>query len=99
MPLETDGGNSAYVPYSLESHVPEDSLDPPESYPVPVAPLHAMSGSALSSNPRSLSVEEKKEHLVIARNNLELLCTIVNFGAEPKLLKVNFLKSKEHGTL
>ncbi|KAI9119216.1 hypothetical protein K1719_009891 [Acacia pycnantha] len=87
MPLETDGGNSAHVPYSLESHVPEDSLEPPESYPVPVAPLHAMSGSALSSNPRSLSVEEKKEHLVIARNSLELLSTILNSGAEPKLLK------------
>ncbi|KAK4281291.1 hypothetical protein QN277_012807 [Acacia crassicarpa] len=87
MPLETDGGNSAHVPYSLESHVPEDSLDPPESYPVPVAPLHAMSGSALPSNPRSLSVEEKKEHLVIARNSLELLSTILNSGAEPKLLK------------
>ncbi|XP_028758373.1 TOM1-like protein 2 [Neltuma alba] len=87
MPVEMDGENSAHMPSSLESHVHEDSLDPPESYPIPDAAFHEMDGSALSSNPRSLSIEEKKEHLVIARNSLELLSTILNSGAEPKLLK------------
>ncbi|XP_054803221.1 TOM1-like protein 2 [Prosopis cineraria] len=87
LPLEIDGENSAHVPYSLESHVHEDSLDPPESYPIPDAAFHVMNRSGFSSSPRSLSVEEKKEHLVIARNSLELLSTILNSGAEPKLLK------------
>lgn len=95
MPLERDGGNSAHVPYSLESHLHDSSLDPPESYPVPVATVYEMNGSALSPNPRSLSAEEKKEHLAIARNSLEILSAILDSGAEPKLLKVNFLMLKE----
>lgn len=70
----------------------EDPLDPPGSYPIPDTGVHEMNGSAFSSTHRGLSVEEKKEHLVIARNSLELLSTILNSEADPKLLKVNFLK-------
>lgn len=94
-PQDIDGGNSADVPYTLESYVHEDPLDPPESYPIPNIGAHEMNGAAFSSNHRGLSVEEKKEHLVIARNSLELLSTMLNSEADPKLLKVNFLKQKE----
>ncbi|XP_057438546.1 TOM1-like protein 2 [Lotus japonicus] len=87
-PLDMGGGNSAAVPYSLESYTHQDPLDPPERYPIPEAGLHALDGSAaFSSNHLPVSVEEKKEHLVVARNSLELLSSILNSEAEPKPLK------------
>lgn len=90
------GGNSAAVPYSLESYTHQDPLDPPERYPIPEAGLHALDGSAaFSSNHQPVSVEEKKEHLVVARNSLELLSSILNSEAEPKPLKVNFFEFEE----
>ncbi|KAF7818426.1 TOM1-like protein 2 [Senna tora] len=86
-PLDMDEGNSAHMPYSTELFVPGDPLDPPGSYPIPDTGVHEMNGSAFSSNHLGLSAEEKKEHLVIARNSLELLSSILNSEAEPKPLK------------
>lgn len=68
----------------------QQPLDPPESYPIPEAGLHAMDDSAFFSDHQHISTEEKKEHLVVARNSLELLSSILNSEAEPKPLKVNF---------
>ncbi|MCH85571.1 target of Myb protein 1-like, partial [Trifolium medium] len=84
--LDTVGGNSPPIPYASESH----ALDPPERYPVPEAGLHALSlddSAAFFTDHQPASVEEKKEHLVVARNSLELLSSILNSEAEPKPLK------------
>ena len=81
------GGNSPHVPYASESYV-----DAPERYPIPQAELHDIDDpAAFSSNYQHISVEERKEHLVVARNSLELLSSILNSDAEPKTLKVNIL--------
>ncbi|XP_027351634.1 TOM1-like protein 2 [Abrus precatorius] len=86
-PLDMTGGNSQPVPYGSESFTHEP-LDPPERYPIPEAGLHAMDDSAaFSSNYQHISIEEKKEHLVVARNSLELLSSILSSEAEPKPLK------------
>ena len=81
------GGNSPHVPYASESYV-----DAPERYPIPQAELHDIDDpAAFSSNYQHTSVEERKENLVVARNSLELLSSILNSEAEPKPLKVNIL--------
>lgn len=93
------GGNSQHVPYSLDTYAYQDPLDPPERYPIPEAGLHAMDDSAaFSSDHQHISAEEKKEHLVVARNSLELFSSILNSEAEPKPLKVNFFKLKKCNT-
>lgn len=73
--------------YALESF-DQQLLSPPERYPLPNAGLHDADSSALPFNYRSLSVEEKKEFLVITRNSVELLSSILNSETEPKPLKV-----------
>ncbi|KAK7336872.1 hypothetical protein VNO77_17422 [Canavalia gladiata] len=86
-PLDMTEGNSPPVPYASESYM-HQPLDPPERYPIAEAGLHAMDDStAFSPNYQHLSIEEKKEHLVVARNSLELLSSILNSEAEPKPLK------------
>lgn len=67
----------------------QQPLDPPERYPIPEAGLHALDDSAFSSD-QHISIEEKKEHLVVARNSFELLSSILNSEAEPKPLKVTY---------
>jgi hypothetical protein len=88
--LDTAGGNSPPIPYASESLAYQHPLDPPERYPVPEAGLHALSldeSAAFFTDHQPASVEEKKEHLVVARNSLELLSSILNSEAEPKPLK------------
>ncbi|XP_061341705.1 TOM1-like protein 2 [Gastrolobium bilobum] len=87
-PQDLAGGNSPPVPYALESYMHQQPVDPPERYPIPEAGLYAVDDSAtFSSNHQHVSIEEKKEHLVVARNSLELLSSILNSEAEPKPLK------------
>ncbi|KAJ1416594.1 VHS domain [Sesbania bispinosa] len=87
-PFDMAGGNSPPVPYTLESYTHQDPLDPPERYPIPEGGLDVLEGSAVfSSNDQHISIEEKKEHLVVARNSLELLSSILSSEAEPKPLK------------
>lgn len=89
---DTAGGNSARLPFASESNAHEYPVDPPERYPIPEAQLHGLDDhAAFSSNYQHISIEEKKEHLVVARNSLELLSSILNSDAEPKHLKVNIL--------
>jgi len=85
------GGNSPPIPYASESYSNQYPVDPPERYPIPEAELDMNDPAAFSSNYQNISVEEKKEHLVVARNSLELLSSILNSEAEPKPLKVNIL--------
>ncbi|KAE9585533.1 hypothetical protein Lal_00018030 [Lupinus albus] len=86
-PLDFGGDNSPTAPYTLESYLDQQRLNPPGIYPTPPSgSLHALNDSSFSSD-QHISIEEKKEHLVIARNSLELLSSILNTEEEPKPLK------------
>lgn len=87
MPPPEQEGDSYPIPYSLESYVHQQPMSPPETYPIPVTGMHDTDAPAFPLNYRNLSVEEKKEHLVITRNSLELLSSILNAETEPKPLK------------
>ncbi|KAH7517384.1 hypothetical protein FEM48_Zijuj09G0057900 [Ziziphus jujuba var. spinosa] len=78
--------DSPPVHYNLESYV-EQPLSPPGSYPIPEVGLHNVDRSATSFDLQIQSDEEKKEFLVITRNSLELLTSILNTETEPKPLK------------
>lgn len=80
-------GNSLPMQYSLESYVHQQPLSPPGTYPIPDIGMHDTDGTAFPLNYRNLSVEEKKEYLVITRNSLELLSSILDAESEPKPLK------------
>lgn len=95
-PFDMAGGSSPPIPYATESHTYQHLLDPPERYPIPEAGQHDVGDSAtIFSGHQHISDEEKKEHLVVARNSLELLSSILNSEAEPKPLKVNVFQVKE----
>lgn len=66
----------------------EEPMPPPERYPVPDTGFHDANDREFRYN--YLSVEEKKECLVVARNSLELLSSILNAETDPKPLKVCF---------
>jgi len=74
--------------YSLESYVHQQPLSPPGTYPIPDTGMHDTDGTAFPLNYRNLSVEEKKEYLVITRNSLELLSSILDAETPQKPLKV-----------
>ncbi|KAL6271426.1 hypothetical protein ACE6H2_028337 [Prunus campanulata] len=79
-------GSSPSMQSTLESYVHEP-LSPPERYPVPDTGLHGANHNDFAFNYQSLAVEEKKEFLVVARNSLELLSSILNTETDPKPLK------------
>ncbi|CAL9023526.1 unnamed protein product [Prunus brigantina] len=79
-------GTSPLMHSTLESYVHEP-LSPPERYPVPDTGLHGANHNDFAFNYQSLAVEEKKEFLVVARNSLELLSSILNTETDPKPLK------------
>ncbi|BFG42953.1 hypothetical protein CerSpe_292270 [Prunus speciosa] len=79
-------GTSPSMQSTLESYVHEP-LSPPERYPVPDTGLHGANHNDFAFNYQSLAVEEKKEFLVVARNSLELLSSILNTETDPKPLK------------
>lgn len=80
-------GDSSPPQYSLESYAHQEPIYPPEAYPMPEGRLHDRNNAVFPYNPLSLSDEEKEEFLVVARNSLELLSSILDVEAEPKLLK------------
>ncbi|KAF5741845.1 TOM1-like protein 1-like isoform X1 [Tripterygium wilfordii] len=84
-PPPTEDGTALHVPYSLESYIHQQPLTP-ERYP-PQGGLHGVDGTGLPYNYGSLSIEEKKELLLVTRNSLELLSSILNTEAEPVALK------------
>lgn len=90
IPPPVEEGNSLPMQYSLESYVHQQPVSPPGSYPIPDTGMHNIGGgSAFAFNHPGLSVEEKKEYLVVTRNSLELLSSILDAEAEPKPLKVS----------
>ena len=72
---------------TLESYI-DEPMPPPERYPVPDTGFHDATDREFRYN--YLPVEEKKEYLVVTRNSLELLSSILNTETDPKPLKVCF---------
>lgn len=68
--------------YPLESHMNEQLLSLPESYPIPDTGLQNYDTTYIGE-----SIEEKKEFLVVTRNSLEILSSILNSEVEPKPIK------------
>ncbi|KAK6780654.1 hypothetical protein RDI58_022838 [Solanum bulbocastanum] len=69
--------------YPLESHMNEQLLSPPESYPIPDMGMQNHEQTSYIGE----SIEEKKEFLVVTRNSLEILSSILNSDVEPKPIK------------
>ncbi|XP_015088540.1 TOM1-like protein 2 [Solanum pennellii] len=69
--------------YPLESHMNEQLLSPPESYPIPDTGMRNHEQTTYIGE----SIEEKKELLVVTRNSLEILSSIMNSDVEPKPIK------------
>ncbi|KAJ9696937.1 hypothetical protein PVL29_008932 [Vitis rotundifolia] len=86
-PPQVQDGSSPPIPYSLESYVHQQPQSPPGSYPIPDAGLHSADSTTFSYNYGILSTKEKKEFLLITRNSLELLSSILDSETEPKPIK------------
>lgn len=79
-------GNTSPMQYPLESYINQ----PPENYPFPEAGLQNQEHGS-SINYGGGSVEEKREFLIIARNNLDIFSSILKSEVEPKPIKVRLL--------
>ncbi|KAI3460959.1 hypothetical protein Pfo_017622 [Paulownia fortunei] len=72
--------------HNLESYLEQQPLSPPERYPIPNTGLdNAEDVSFISYGFQS--IEEKKEFLIVTRNTLDILSSILNSETEPKPLK------------
>lgn len=75
------------VQYPMETYINEDFLSPPETYPMPeMGSNNAENGSFINFSRQS--VEEKREFLVVTRNSLDVLSSILNSDGESKPTKV-----------
>ncbi|XP_051118865.1 TOM1-like protein 2 [Andrographis paniculata] len=86
IPPPQHDGSVPSAPHNLESYLGQEQIAPPERYPIPIA------GSENNEDATFIgygfqSIEEKKEILVVARNSLDILSSILNSDAEPKSLK------------
>ncbi|KAL8146976.1 hypothetical protein AgCh_004626 [Apium graveolens] len=69
--------------YTLESYIGNEQMtSPPGQYPIPNA-----NDQTSEYNFGSLSLEDNKEFLVVTRNSLDLLSSILDSGAEPAFVK------------
>ncbi|KAL7113093.1 hypothetical protein ACP275_04G042500 [Erythranthe tilingii] len=84
--------NYPAVHYNLETYLGQQQLiSPPDRYPVPdTSTTTAQNQEENASTFVSYgfdSIEEKTEHLAVARNSLDILSSILNSDTEPKPLK------------
>ncbi|CAH9081111.1 unnamed protein product [Cuscuta europaea] len=84
IPPEIQDGNASSMQYPLESYINQQPISAPENYPFPDTGNQEHNGSHTYGGG---SVEEKREFLVIARNNLDIFCSILNSEVEPKPIK------------
>lgn len=73
--------------YPLETYINEDLLSPPERYPMPEMGMNNAENT-ISISYGGQSVEEKREFLVVTRNSLDILSSILNSKDELKPMKV-----------
>ncbi|XP_057965622.1 TOM1-like protein 2 [Malania oleifera] len=85
-PVPVEDGNSPVMQHSLESFVHQQPMS--SHIPIPGRDSHGEDHLNFPYNYAIPSVEEKKEFLVITRNSLELLSSMLNSGTEEeKLMK------------
>ncbi|KAF8401881.1 hypothetical protein HHK36_012831 [Tetracentron sinense] len=80
-------GNPPPIFSSLEPDVDQQPQSPPERYPIPDMDLHREDQTGFAYTVGNLSVEEKKEFLVVTRNSVELLSSMLNFETGPQAIK------------
>ncbi|KAK3193538.1 hypothetical protein Dsin_024848 [Dipteronia sinensis] len=85
--LPVEDGNMPTSQYTLESYVHQEPMSPSESYPLPETGLQGADHTSFAYNYGSFSVDEKKEVLVITRNSLDVLSSILNTETESKTYK------------
>ncbi|KAL7151585.1 hypothetical protein ABFS83_04G041500 [Erythranthe nasuta] len=93
IPRAEEEENYPAVHYNLESYLGQQQLmSPPDRYPVPNTST-TTTGQNQEENVSTFvsygfdSIEEKTEHLAVARNSLDILTSILNSDTEPKPLK------------
>ncbi|XP_073063528.1 TOM1-like protein 2 isoform X2 [Primulina eburnea] len=71
---------------NLESYLDPQPLTPPERYPVPTTALESEE-DATFMHYGFQSIKDNKEFLVVTRNSLDILSSILNSETEPKPIK------------
>ncbi|CAK9150002.1 unnamed protein product [Ilex paraguariensis] len=90
MTLKTRGtpqGAQDGMQYTLESYVNQQPMSPPERYPIPDTGLRGSDDNTFAYSYASQSIEDNKELIVVTRNSLDLLSSILNSETEPKPIK------------
>ncbi|XP_076931205.1 TOM1-like protein 2 [Bidens hawaiensis] len=83
IPTRSQGGNSSPGSRSMESLVYEQPIPAPDRYPLPDIDLMGLEDETAPYTYSGQSVEQKKELLLVGRNSLELLSSILDSGMEP----------------
>ncbi|KAI3449777.1 hypothetical protein Pfo_006442 [Paulownia fortunei] len=86
IPPATQEENFPSMQYNLESYLGQQQLSTPERYPIPNTGAENEEDATFISYGFQ-SIEEKKEFLVVARNSLDVLSSILNSETEPKPIK------------
>ncbi|KAK3026155.1 hypothetical protein RJ639_040542 [Escallonia herrerae] len=86
-PAGAPDGNFPPMQNTLETYMNQPPMSRPERYPIPDEGLHSAQDTAFPYAYGGQSVEEKKEFLLITRNSLDLLSSILNSETEPKPIR------------
>ncbi|GAB2282244.1 hypothetical protein Dimus_016794 [Dionaea muscipula] len=93
MSSQVEDGSLSPMHYPLESYIGQQSLSPPENYPIPETESNGSSGANLPYGYGSLSAEQKKEFLEITRNSVEVLSSLLNSAEKPDITKDDLMIS------
>lgn len=91
-PAAAQDGNFSPMQYTLDSYINQEPISPPESYPIPPgSDLLGVDHINFQHSYGNQAVEENKECLVMTRNIVDLLSSILNSITEPKSVEVSNL--------
>ncbi|KAI7730459.1 hypothetical protein M8C21_000929 [Ambrosia artemisiifolia] len=83
IPTGSQSGNPSHGHQSMESLVYQQPMPAPDRYPLPDIDLMGLEDDTVPYTYGGQSVEQKKELLLVGRNSLELLSSILHSGMEP----------------
>ncbi|PWA82290.1 ENTH/VHS, Target of Myb protein 1 [Artemisia annua] len=83
IPAGSHGGNSSPMHQTSESLTYEQPMPPPGRYPLPDMDLMGIEDDTSPYTYGIQPVEQKKELLLVGRNSLDLLSSILNSGMDP----------------
>ncbi|KAI3506866.1 hypothetical protein L1887_21458 [Cichorium endivia] len=83
IPVARQGGNSSPMYQTVESLVHQQPIPPPDRFSLPDIALMGIEDDTLPYTYTDQSVDQKKESLLVARNSLDLLSSILNSGIDP----------------